>query len=215
MSKVEKVMCINSNLVSAIGAFQGLRFDVDPYFEKLQNPQYITYVGRNVAETDFRYKQVIPYVLVWCPENGVILRYTRGGKGGESRLNARFSIGVGGHLNETDGADLNPYACGMRRELGEELGFDIQGYDRSVFIPLAALNDDSNDVGKAHFGVVHVLVIPPKWCSRIGTKLPDKTWVSVFRLKAGAWDCYENWSQLLLPRLGQLFGKFNDLRDAP
>jgi len=47
-----------------------------------------------------RNKQIIPYALV-AFENKV-LHYVRGKKAGEQRLVAKGSIGIGGHMNDTD-----------------------------------------------------------------------------------------------------------------
>src|ERR1035438_1998705 len=95
------------------------------------------------------FKQIIPYVLI--EHRGRILAYQRTAKGNESRLHNKYSIGFGGHINDTD---LQPQSnilyTGMLRELNEE-----------VYLPtlsglqlLGCINDDASLVGQVHLGVV-------------------------------------------------------------
>src|SRR5207247_8394092 len=51
-------------------------------------------------ENDSAYKQIIPYVLLAFQDR--VLHYVRGKKAGEQRLVAKGSIGIGGHMNESD-----------------------------------------------------------------------------------------------------------------
>ena len=71
--------------------------------------------------------------------------YTRGAGQGESRLHAKRSIGVGGHISEEDAGavDANPYQQGMRRELAEEVAIDTDYRERCV----GMINDDETEVG--------------------------------------------------------------------
>jgi predicted NUDIX family phosphoesterase len=84
------------------------------------------------------------------------LHYTRGKSGGESRLHAQGSVGIGGHINPVDErADplgRKTYLAGVEREIEEELKIDGSHTNRIV----ALLNDDSNEVGAVHLGVVHI-----------------------------------------------------------
>ena len=78
------------------------------------------FLERPTAEKDPMFKQIIPYVLI--EHRGRILAYQRTAKGNESRLHNKYSIGFGGHINDTD---LQPQSnilyTGMLRELNEEV----------------------------------------------------------------------------------------------
>ncbi len=69
---------------------------------------------------------------------------------------AKGSIGIGGHMNETDESlfamDEQAYRAGVEREVNEEIKIDTPFEDRIV----ALLNDDTTEVGRVHLGIVHV-----------------------------------------------------------
>jgi predicted NUDIX family phosphoesterase len=101
---------------------------------------------RAAMESDPRFKQVIPYLVLRDRGRYFLMRRTRAG--GDERLHDRCSIGIGGHLNPGD-RDL---AGGLLREWSEEIAAD--------FVPefrlLGLLNDDETEVGRVHLGVVYL-----------------------------------------------------------
>jgi predicted NUDIX family phosphoesterase len=99
---------------------------------------------RSEAETDPSWKQVIPYLLLRDGERIFLMRRTRAG--GDERLHDRYTIGVGGHVNPADSDVLG----GLKREWAEEIEADFE----PEFQPLGVLNDDDNDVGAVHLGLV-------------------------------------------------------------
>ncbi len=107
---------------------------------------------REQVEEDPSFKQIIPYLIVRHSDR--LFLFQRSAAGNEARLRGLFSIGVGGHINRSDvvgASDL--IAAGLRRELDEELV--IHGAWRARFV--GVLNDDTNTVGRVHFGLVHVV----------------------------------------------------------
>jgi predicted NUDIX family phosphoesterase len=107
---------------------------------------------REQVEDDPSFKQIIPYLIVRHTDR--LFLFQRSAGGNEERLRGLFSIGVGGHINRGDvvgATDL--VAAGLRRELDEELV--IHGAWRARLV--GVLNDDSNAVGRVHFGLVHVV----------------------------------------------------------
>src|SRR5690606_38878145 len=102
----------------------------DRYLVPILASDRLSYRPRAAMERDPSFKQLIPYVVMqWTdPSDGLVrvFTYTRGGGSSESRLHAKRSIGVGGHISreDADGED-DPYLTGMRRELDEEV--TIQG----------------------------------------------------------------------------------------
>jgi predicted NUDIX family phosphoesterase len=104
------------------------------------------FAPRADMETDPRFKQVIPYLVLRDRGDYFLMRRTRAGV--DARLHDRFSIGVGGHLNPGD-VDLGG---GLAREWAEEI--------EAAFVPefrlIGLLNDDGTEVGRVHVGVVFI-----------------------------------------------------------
>jgi predicted NUDIX family phosphoesterase len=153
MATEERVLCFERKLFEELGVFQGLSLEVVKYLSVLTSASHLVYLNRSEAEQDKRYKQLIPYVLLICGDK--ILRYRRGRGGQETRLHGLYSVGVGGHISEEDHGLFSQdrgYQEGMRRELMEEVAVDAANAPT-----VAAINDDSTEVGQVHFGVVHVV----------------------------------------------------------
>ncbi len=114
--------------------------------------RHASFRPREQVEDDPSFKQIIPYLIV--RHTNRLFLFQRAPAGNEARLRGLFSIGVGGHINRSDvvgASDL--VGAGLRRELDEEL--IIHGTWRARLV--GVLNDDSNPVGRVHFGLVHVV----------------------------------------------------------
>lgn len=96
----ENVLVIKRELFDQLGAFHGLNFEPRKYLDAILSRGNNFFLSRAKAEKDPTHKQIIPYVLL-AHENRV-LSYIRGKKAGEQRLVAKGSIGIGGHMNESD-----------------------------------------------------------------------------------------------------------------
>ncbi|HUA37408.1 MAG TPA: hypothetical protein VMA35_03290 [Candidatus Sulfopaludibacter sp.] len=202
MAKEERVLCFERTLFEELGAFQGLSLAIEKYLPVVTSPSHIRYLNRRDADQDRRYKQIIPYVLIICHDK--VLRYRRGPGGGETRLHGLYSVGVGGHISEEDhGLFSNRfgYHDGMRRELMEEVAID--GAKEAA---VAALNDDSTEVGYVHFGVVHVMRVDNEEVAgrRSGIVAPEFIpMADALKDPPG----YESWSRLYLENLDALLAK--------
>ena len=156
MPQEEQVLVVERKVIEEVGMFQGLAFDVDRYLERIFVPGVPRFIPRSQAEHDPSFKQIIPYVIM--SHAGRYLSYVRGRRAGETRLAAKRSIGIGGHINPID-ADNSPlfaylydnYLTAVEREVAEEVCVQTPHTDRVV----ALLNDDSNEVGSVHLGIVH------------------------------------------------------------
>lgn len=150
----EEVLVVPRELFDELGSFQGFCADSDPYFSRLLHPSNNFFMDRAEAEDDPSHKQIIPYCVFRYQDS--YLHYTRGKSSGESRLHAQGSVGIGGHINPVDAKEehlgLDTYFAAVERELVEELV--INGSHSNSIIGL--INDDSNEVGKVHLGVVHL-----------------------------------------------------------
>ena len=164
----EQVLVIETELFEKIGRFVGFNPNARPYMDAIYNPQNVQYIDREAAEKDPRYKQIIPYAVFerTDPNTGKIqlFRYYRGHGQGESRLIGRASLGVGGHINRSDDSE-DPFTAGLRREVEEEVKFVSGPGSESIYkIPSARevglINDESDEVGRVHLGVVLLYRIP-------------------------------------------------------
>ena len=204
MAQVEQVLVVPRSVVEEVGMFHGLVFDVDSYLEKLFAADVPSFLPRPEAEQDPSHKQLIPYVLIKCGEK--YLTYVRGKRAGETRLVGNRSIGIGGHINPVDnevplfGVDYKEiYENAVQREVDEEINIEGSRSDRIV----ALLNDDTNEVGAVHLGVVHVLTVDNENITRneqMITQLEFKTLEELHAVR----DEMETWSQLCLDGLEKL-----------
>src|SRR5436305_14336746 len=148
----ENVLVIRRALFDQLGSFHGLNFEPKRYLDAILSRGNNFFLARSRAETDPTYKQIIPYVLI--AHGDKVLHYVRGKKAGEQRLVAKGSIGIGGHLNDSDESlfawDEAAYRAGVEREVTEELRIQAPFGDKIV----ALLNDDTTEVGRVHLGVV-------------------------------------------------------------
>ena len=158
----ERVLVVPTSKFRNLGYFQGFTTDVERYLPALLEGDDLSYRPRGEMETDPDFKQLIPYVLFRHTEAGVdrLFQYQRGGGQGESRLHAKRSVGVGGHISSDDvstgptaaSSIQDVYREGMRRELAEEVEIRTVFDERCVGL----INDDQTEVGQVHLGVVHL-----------------------------------------------------------
>jgi predicted NUDIX family phosphoesterase len=195
----EHVLVFESKLLDALGRFQGLSTAVEHYLPVILEEKNNRFVPRGLAEHDPGLKQLIPYVIFRC--NDEIFHYVRGKEAGESRLQAKGSIGIGGHIQPED-LDLfsSPrtfYLAAAAREVAEEVRVEARHQESIV----ALINDDSTAVGQVHFGIVHIWDLDKPRVRRRERQITRSGFVPVGRLKERR-DALENWSQLCLSVLG-------------
>ncbi len=197
----EMVLAIRRGLFDQLGDFQGLSFDVPRYLPPILARENNFFVSRSRAETDPGLKQIIPYVIL--THAGRVLHYVRGKKGGEKRLIAKGSIGIGGHLNDADenlfSFDQRAYLAGVKREVDEELIVQ-SGYQNHI---RALLNDDSNEVGQVHLGIIHVFELSGDQVSKREAQITQLSFLTPEELHARR-DQLETWSQLCVDNLERL-----------
>ena len=203
MAKEEKILVIERKVLEEAGMFQGLAFDVERYLSEIFQgiPRFMP---RSQAEKDPSHKQIIPYVIMAC--DGKYLSYVRGTRAGETRLVGNRSIGIGGHINPVDNevplfdTDFRKmYDAAVEREVAEEVSVETRHSDRIV----ALLNDDSNEVGSVHLGIVHYWVLDePKVSKReqMITQMDFKTADELRKVR----DTMETWSGLCLDGLDEI-----------
>lgn len=197
----ELVLVFKRCLFDSIGGFDGLSFNLENFFPSIFDGRNAFFTPRGPAETNPALKQLIPYAIFTYEDK--ILRYTRGGKSGEQRLAAKMSIGIGGHINDTDGHqgsfDNNTYLNAVNREISEELQLGGPFTQK----PVALLNDDSNEVGKVHLGVVHIVRLSSPKVAPNESSIAEPRLCSLEELEAESVRL-ETWSQICLENLTRL-----------
>jgi len=187
----EMVMVVKRETLFGVRAWQGIRqVDAGAWLATIRN--HAEYHPRGLMETDLTYKQIIPY-LIYRHQNRYFLM-TRHAKASEKRLASKLSLGIGGHIRQADVGEGGIFSW-ARREFHEEVT-----YNGTLEIEvLGILNDDSNEVGKVHLGMVLLLA-------------GDSCDISVKSELAGGYlatlqecldqqDRLEPWSQIVLDEL--------------
>lgn len=199
----EHVLVIKRSLFDELGSFQGLQFEPRKYLDAILSRGNNFFLPRAQAEKDPTHKQIIPYVLL--THGAKVLHYIRGKKAGEQRLVAKGSIGIGGHMGEDadkflwHSTDEETYRAGVEREVGEEIRIDTNFDDCIV----ALLNDDSNEVGQVHLGVVHVFKLAEPKVEKREAMITNVAFLGKEELLARR-DSLETWSQLCLDSFDRL-----------
>lgn len=198
MNKMEEIIIITPRVrvfPDESKVFQGSEKNKDIVNEIFENiEKEVRAMKRGHAETNPAYKQLIPYGVI--KRGDQIFTYERLSGGGDERLHGNLSIGVGGHMNPTsDDTLMSMIFTNLMREIEEEISIEGQ-FIRSEVIGL--INDDSNEVGKVHLGVLVVLELPEEATIEINEvdSLEGK-FVDIKQLKTKKiYGCLENWSKI-------------------
>jgi len=201
MSQVatEHVLVVPTPVFHRLGHFQGFCGETERYLRGLLDPAHTSYQPRSAMEQDPSFKQLIPYVIFRHRDadgHVQLFQYTRGKGQGESRLHAKRSIGVGGHISADDALQTSAYDEGMRRELEEEIIINTAYRGRMVGL----INDDESEVGRVHLGVVHLLDVEQPAVEPRESEIIDAGFRPVAELLADL-SRFETWSQICLKAL--------------
>jgi predicted NUDIX family phosphoesterase len=147
------------------------------------------FMTRNLAEQDPRYKQIIPYLVFMHEER--IFAMQRAAQATETRLQNKYTIGIGGHIRQED-IKSNDLFAWANREFHEEVMYE----DTLTIETLGVLNDDSNDVGKVHMGFVFLLNGTSDAIS-IKSELKSGKFMNLDEC-IGMLNQFESWSQIVL-----------------
>ncbi len=162
-----------------------------------------TWMSKDKAEIDPSYKQPIGYSIIYNPKLKKVFLYQRSKKDqsyGEKRLQGKWSCGVGGHIEKVDTTNDNPIHESSLREIQEEI--QING-SKSMRV-LGYINDDSNDVGRVHFGILYLVITDSDKVIPLDPEISRGDLVSIgdFEEKCNSLDVtVENWSKIALDPL--------------
>lgn len=197
----EEILCFDREILSSYSGREKVFWDPFLWKRILDNLENFP---RATVENDYRYKQLVAYVVVKTDE--LYLTYKRTKKGAEKRLSEKYSIGIGGHINVDDKSqltltdshqerDMNLFLQAVRREIGEEINLKSRGLEEPEL--LCFINDDSDEVGKLHFGIVWILKIETPDVSGGKRGVSELRFYDIHSLKARK-RRFERWSQLLI-----------------
>lgn len=124
-------------------------------------------MNRSEAEVDARFKQIIPYILVFdkVKTERKILIYRRTSQHTDNRLSSKWSVGIGGHINQADlevskQAKFNVMNFAALREFKEELGNCNVTFSQikreESFVSISTSEDE---VSSVHVGPIFVAVV--------------------------------------------------------
>ena len=115
------------------------------------------WLERDEVETDKSVRQIIPYIVMTSINDegeATVFTFERLKGGDEDRLHNKWSVGVGGHVDETDNHRGTPIIDCAYREIREEIKIP-EGYAIDVTPdPLAALCRSDTIVDQVHIGIV-------------------------------------------------------------
>lgn len=160
----------------------------------------------DAIENNRDFLQPIPYIIFLSGSKGVeeIFTYQRAKGQGEKRLLKKFSVGVGGHCNPSEG-HLNPYREAISREIREELGqvgvdvFDLHGRNtgKRVPAPEAFIYDTTEPVNAVHLGGVHIVRCSGRPEFECEASMANCDWEPLMRAFNRLSD-FESWSQTVI-----------------
>jgi predicted NUDIX family phosphoesterase len=165
----------------------------------------LRYPTRSEAERDNTCKQLVAYVVIKAGKSYLVYKRTK--RSFEKRLRNKYSLGVGGHINQED---KNPKIDDYHENNNSELEFVLHGVEREVNEEIEIksrilakpkligfINDESNQVGFHHFGVVYLLEIEQPIVNKKGKGIERIDFRDVAYLKENR-SKFESWSQILI-----------------
>ena len=146
MKEDEKVLVIPRDIFFEKGSWQGIKKDnLDYYLNLLKSSSF--FKERKDVEEDPYYLQIIPYIIFSFEDKFFLYKYIN--KAGEKRLIDHYQLAVGGHIDLSDGKDIELAAL---REWEEEVSFKGKIKRKKL---VGILNDDRAMVEKVHLGIIY------------------------------------------------------------
>lgn len=188
----ELIMCVEREPLfeNESKVFQGFK-NINE-FKKLKLED-ILIARRGHLEVLPEYKQLITYAVLQDKSTKDLLLYKRLSGSGEQRLVDKTSIGVGGHTNLFKQETLDEVLYeNFMRELEEELIIEAD----TEFSVVGYINDDSNDVGSVHLGVIYVVQTDKTKVSVNETDTLAIDWLPISEVQKD--KNLESWSELII-----------------
>ena len=195
----EQVLVVPREVFEVVGAFNGVRLNPSDYLNAFLKPGVARFMDREQAEQSPQFKQIIAYAIFCC--KGKVLAYSRTAKGNETRLHDKWSLGIGGHINPIDGLaeNLSTYLTGVEREIREEITFSGSAQQQLY----AVINDDTNEVGSVHLGIVHRFELDSEEVAANEKALANLGFRDLDELAGPLYEKLETWSAICVDALKQ------------
>lgn len=182
----EEILVVTRKKIFSGGKWQGINTEISQ--KVLELAAKGEFKRRGDIEENPSFQQIIPYIVFRYKDKYFLMQRTA--KHDEKRLADMYSLGIGGHINRKDlkeGEDVFNWA---RREFMEEV--DYKG-NLNLSI-LGILNDDNDEVGKVHLGVV---ILAEGDTGEIQVRDEHKSGEFMFLEEASKLKL-ENWSKILV-----------------
>lgn len=196
----EQILVVRTDELKQHVDFQGFLSLTEVELQTLYGSIEVLPLERDKAEHDPAFKQLVAYSVVRSGDR--YLTYLRGKGQGEKRLHGNRSLGFGGHINSGDQANLfldDHLKAAAFRELDEEIRVP-PGVDLRV---AGLINDDSNDVGKVHLGLVYVADLARPEVSKREKSITRIQFSTPAELVRDALQ-FETWSRHLIDNIEKL-----------
>ena len=196
----EQILVVRADELRRHADFQGFLPVTEEEIHGLYEKVTVLPLERNKAEEDPTYKQLVAYTVV--RSGGLYLTYLRGKGQGEARLRGNRSIGFGGHINSGDQATLfldDFLKAAAYRELDEEIEIPAGIELRAAGL----LNDDSNEVGRVHLGLVYLAELPSREFKKREQSITQITFANAEELRLDS-EQFETWSRIIIINLDKL-----------
>lgn len=151
----QKIMVVDRAKLFGEDHFEGFSDKIDFSKRIIENFEY---TKRGLAEISKTLKQPIGYAVIINKKLKKIFAYQRATStehAQEARLHGKWSIGVGGHIDESEKSAENPIYASMLREINEEV---IINGSHDIKL-LGYINYEGTPVDSVHFGVLHVIEV--------------------------------------------------------
>ena len=196
----EQVICFKKELLSGHLNKSEVFYDKSLWHNILDN---LKNMPRSAGEKNYDFKQLVVYAVI--KSGKLFLTYRRTSKTGEERLRNKYSVGIGGHVNTDDSSQLSLFDShssesfvldALWREVREEINIKSRVVGEPQLV--CFINDDSNDVGKVHFGTVWLIEIEkPEVSLRRERGIGKLEFYSLKQLQTRKQQ-FEKWSELLI-----------------
>jgi len=144
------------------------------------------------AELDPGFKQVIPYVIL-MNGSGEVFGTLR--VGGDSRLQGRISIGLGGHMDGGEDMDTTLY-----RELNEEVGLTPDDIQSAVYY--GSIYSEDSEVDSVHLGLIYGLVTNAESVECLEKDTLEGRWYTIDELRRLREESrMESWSEIVFDNI--------------
>ena len=145
----EEILVVPTRKLFLANSWQGINtINFENIIDTIKND--FTFMPRPHAETNFSYKQIIPYLIFTFNQKLFVMQ--RKSNASEQRLASKFSLGIGGHIREDDLQKDTIFDWALR-EFHEEVNYS----GKLSYKKIGILNDDSSDVGKVHLGIIWLI----------------------------------------------------------